>query len=248
MTCLSASCEQGTDGGLLVRFRDVSSGAEISSRVSLIKEYLRSVRTREGLCMAIDDPDEAWRHSPPAACGIEPFGAFGSGLHETTSGCLALMEDFAEEIPDRTGIAVLDIGTGTGILSLAAYRLGMRRITAIDVSVRAVIAAFHNFNLHGISREVDLRLADIRTVSGEYDLVLANLRFGILSGMLEQILLRMGPGGTIIVSGIRQEEAGQFDILVSHTAVLAVERTVERNGWISCALRKGGTGWQGRRA
>lgn len=238
MRSLSATCEQENSKDVLVRFHDLSPGAEISRRVLLVKEYLRSVRTREGLRMAIDVADHSGPPSPLPWCEIEPFGAFGSGLHDTTSGCVELIEDFAEGIPDRSRIAVLDIGTGTGILSLVAHHFGMTRITAIDVSVRAVIAAFHNFQRNGIAGEIDLRLGDIGMVGNGYDLVLANLRVGILSGLIDEILARVTHGGMIIASGIMNGEAGRFATTVTSRAGLVVVRIVERNGWISCALRR----------
>lgn len=240
MACLSASCEEGPSEEIVVRFHGISSGAEISRRVSLVKEYLRNVRTGEELCMTIDAPGFPEICCPIPHNGIEPFGAFGSGLHATTSSCLELIGVIAEKLADRTGTAVLDIGTGTGILSLEAYRVGMGRITAIDVCVRAVISAFHNFNLHGIARQVELRLGDIRLVGHGYGLVLANLRLGVLSGMFEEILHRVTPGGVVIASGIRCEEVAEFERIVSGHEKLTIVHIVERNGWYSCALCKEG--------
>ena len=122
--------------------------------------------------------------SPP--CGallLDPSVVFGDGSHPTTVACLKFMFDLIPEIPVRS---MLDLGTGTGILSIAAAVLGVQRIVAVDQNVLAVQTAVKNVRLNGLSSRVAVKEGDARLfVSDAYDLAVANLPFEVLQFIAE---------------------------------------------------------------
>ena len=118
---------------------------------------------------------------------IDPGMAFGTGTHETTSGCIQLMEKYM-----KPGDKVLDVGCGSGILSIAAALLGSRDILAIDIDPVAVEVTRENVELNNVSEYVDTRYGDLtKGVSYRADIVVANL----MAKHLED-------GGIYISSGI----------------------------------------------
>ena len=135
---------------------------------------------------------------------VEPGRAFGTGTHETTRLCLAALESLAGS-PVLT--RVLDIGTGTGLLAVAAAFLGARLVAAVDVDPEALDSA----RLH-----VRINHAEVRLVradggqafrAGSFDLVLANLTSRLLLERRDEIAALLAPGGALILSGLLVEEA-----------------------------------------
>lgn len=158
----------------------------------------------------------SWRQYESSASDItialDPGMAFGTGLHPSTQLCLRAVERFAAK-----GQRVLDVGTGTGILAIAAVKLGAASALAIDVEEAAVAAAIENSARNGVESAVTVRLASLVPVhnpigaqpglvgSGQYDLVLANIIAEVIAGMAEALVERTAPGGLIITSGIIEE-------------------------------------------
>ncbi|HKW90534.1 MAG TPA: 50S ribosomal protein L11 methyltransferase, partial [Methylomirabilota bacterium] len=140
----------------------------------------------------LDDAESEPAHGPAdrASVIIEPGRAFGTGHHGTTEGCLVLLEDALEREP---GAPVLDVGTGTGILAIAALKLGAASALALDVSSVAVEATRANADANGIGDRLEARVATLEGAAGEpylplppdvailgaevgtYDLALANI-------------------------------------------------------------------------
>lgn len=122
--------------------------------------------------------------SPP--CGallLDPSVVFGDGSHPTTVACLKFMLDLIPEMPVRS---MLDLGTGTGILSIAAAALGVQRIVAVDQNALAVKTAVKNVRLNRLTSKVAVKEGDARTFVGDaYDLAVANLPFEVLKFIAE---------------------------------------------------------------
>ena len=122
--------------------------------------------------------------SPP--CGallLDPSVVFGDGSHPTTEACLKFMLDLIPVIPVRS---MLDLGTGTGILSIAAAMLGVQRIVAVDQNALAVQAALKNVTINRLSSRVAVKEGDARMFVGDaYDLAVANLPFEVLQFIAE---------------------------------------------------------------
>jgi len=134
-------------------------------------------------------------------------GAFGSGEHETTAACLELLAG----LPSPAGASVLDLGSGTGILAIAAIKLGADRALCIDNDPDAAESCRENARLNGVADRITSFLGTLSdTPPGEYDLVLANIYGDILLNQTESLTSRARPGAPMILSGILHEQA--FDV------------------------------------
>ena len=113
---------------------------------------------------------------------IEPAEAFGTGTHETTQGCLILLEQTVEKVVrDSRECSVLDIGCGSGILALAAVKLGATPVVAVDSDPVAVESAKKNAGLNGVAGLIEIRLSSLAQLSDSADVVTANLDFRALT-------------------------------------------------------------------
>ena len=153
---------------------------------------------------------------------IDPGMVFGTGYHETSQTCLVLTERLSE---DSRRESCLDIGTGSGILAIGAARLGYSHVTAIDIDPMAIDAAQRNVLENGLTN-IEVRKGDILSVSGSFDLILANLLSGILIDIAPEIVSRLNPGGKAVLSGMLtgQEEdvtnaCVEAGLLLNDTAV-----------------------------
>ena len=158
--------------------------------------------------------------------------AFGSGGHGTTEGCLAALERFV-----RAGDRVLDAGTGTGILAIAAHRLGAAHVTAVDIDRRACAETERNLALNGIARGVVVAEGPVRSVPGRYDVVVANLRTPVLAGIVQDLSDRMLPGGIAILSGILERELHPFLSRMERHGLEPLETRACR-GWMTLVSRE----------
>ena len=166
---------------------------------------------------------------PPVVIVIQPSMGFGTGHHATTRLCLAALQQV-----DMRGRTVIDIGTGSGVLAIAASLLGAARVVAIDDDPDALEAARDNVRRNGAL--VDLLGADFRTLAlSPFDLVLANLTGGILigaAGRLQDLAARRGP---VIVSGFtRPEEAA----VVAAFSRLRTRDRSEEDEWVCLTLQQ----------
>jgi ribosomal protein L11 methyltransferase len=133
---------------------------------------------------------------------IEPGQAFGTGHHETTAGCL----DALQRIP-LGGARVLDVGTGSGVLAIAASRLGAAAVVGIDTDPIAVETAVANAEANGVA--FDVRVGSVGSVDATFDVVVANLDTATLGGLAGALVARLGPGGTLVASGVSVERADE---------------------------------------
>lgn len=129
-------------------------------------------------------------------------GAFGSGEHETTASCLELLE----ALPQVPNARVLDLGSGTGILSIAALKLGAAEALCIDIEPQAVASAENACRQNGVASRVRHLCGTLDdTEEGDFDLVLANIYGDILLEVAEGLVAATRPGGTLLLSGILWE-------------------------------------------
>jgi len=131
---------------------------------------------------------------------IEPGTSFGTGGHPTTVYCLKLLYKLYKDFPPFPK-TVLDAGTGTGILAIAASRLGARKVVAIDISPDAVNNARRNIALNHL-KNIDVISCCITKVKGRFDLILANLYDPVLRVIYEKLIELLNSSGWLIVSGI----------------------------------------------
>ncbi len=134
---------------------------------------------------------------------IEPAYAFGSGSHETTLICLELMQAM-----DLKGKSIVDVGCGSGILSIAALKLGAKKVTAIDIDELAIKSSTHNFELNDVSDKIKLVLGNLLDqVDDDFDIIVSNIVINVLKTMKEDLKKRLKKGGTIILSGILESQS-----------------------------------------
>jgi ribosomal protein L11 methyltransferase len=164
--------------------------------------------------------------------------AFGTGEHGSTRGCLVALEAVAARRPRR----ILDMGTGSGILAMAAARLLNRAVLATDIEPWAVRVARENAALNGVAHLVTARLADgwrdpfVRG-HGPYDLVFANILARPLCLMARDLALNLAPGGTAILAGLLANQARW--VLSAHRAQgLRLERMLPQGPWTTIVVRK----------
>lgn len=131
---------------------------------------------------------------------IEPGMAFGTGHHETTTGCLAALQE-----QPLDGRSVCDVGTGTGILAIAAARLGAAHVVAVDLDPQAVACARANVARHDVP--VEVRLGSVDAAGGPFDLVLANLTTADLVLLAAPLAGLLAAGGVLVASGTSVERA-----------------------------------------
>ncbi len=151
------------------------------------------------------DDGSVWMLNPQAVRAgafllpLTDSDAFGSGHHPTTALCIhALEEIISVERPD----CILDVGTGSGILALAALMLGVPRATGLDISVNALKAATANAELNHLSHRIKLVLGGPDSVKGNWPLVVANVVAAPLMDMAPILVQRLGKRGRLILSGI----------------------------------------------
>ena len=204
---------------------------------------------------AVDDADwtDAWkRHYVPQRIGrvvivpswipyeaapgdavitLDPGMAFGTGLHPTTRACLELLQQVSA-MPDR----ILDVGSGSGVLALAALRLGAGSAVGYDTDPSAVEAAGANAERNDLGERLEVRLGTLPDIAEErFPLVLANLVAALLVDLAAHLAAHLEPGGVLFVGGIiagRAEEVIEaFDV-----AGLTVTHTRDDGEWVALRL------------
>jgi ribosomal protein L11 methyltransferase len=162
---------------------------------------------------------------------IEPSMGFGTGHHQTTRLCLKLLSAL-----DVQGRSVLDLGTGSGVLAMAASLSGARETTGIDIDDEAVAAARRSAAMNVLPHPVAFVTADVcSTPWPAADLVLANLTGAMLMRTAARLAALVVPGGQLVVSGFTSDEAGGVEAALTGFAVAAREREDE---WCACVLRR----------
>lgn len=160
---------------------------------------------------------------------IDPENAFGSGDHETTRLVLQMLDERV-----GGGETVLDVGCGSGVLSIAALRLGAASALGVDIDEDAVVVAGRNAELNGVSPSLDVSTRPLSEVPGVYDIVLANIETRVLVHMPKALQARIAPGGFLILSGILRVER---DELLAAYASMRLEDSLEEGEWCACLLR-----------
>jgi ribosomal protein L11 methyltransferase len=128
------------------------------------------------------------------------------------------------------GVAVLDVGCGSGVLAVAAAVLGAGPVVAVDVDPVAVAATEANADANGV--EIDVSLGSAGEIDGRFDLVLANVGAGTVIGMAATLAARTAPGGRVVTAGFYADRAGEVSAALSSHGLVEVDRSVDA-GWAS---------------
>ena len=172
---------------------------------------------------------------------IELGMAFGTGTHPTTQLCLALTEDFFSSKESSKGIRVIDIGCGSGILSIAGLKLGAEKALGVDIDPDAIRAAGENASLNGVSDKFELGIGSVAEVqAGKFSiqkaqLVLANILAPVLVQLLEQGLGELVMlDGWLILSGILAEQSPEVESALEKHGFCQVSRC-QMGDWVALA-------------
>lgn len=163
---------------------------------------------------------------------MDPGMAFGTGTHETTYMCLQMLERYV-----RPGSACIDVGTGTGILAIAAAKLGAQDVLAIDLDEQAVVVAKENIRKNGMEQVVHAQAGDLLKDSvGKADVIVANIIADVICALCGPAKAHIRPGGAFICSGIIRER--EEDVLRAlRQAGYAVDCRIARGEWVCLSAK-----------
>jgi ribosomal protein L11 methyltransferase len=159
---------------------------------------------------------------------IDPENAFGSGDHETTRLVLGVLERSI-----RGGESVLDVGCGTGVLSIAALCLGASSAVAVDIEEDAVTVAHRNASVNGVADRLRASTQSLSELEQTFDVVLANIQTSVLVPMEQELRRHVAPGGYAVLSGILRQE--EDELLAAFDTWKRLESLYE-NDWVAYVL------------
>ena len=247
------------DGAMTAYFPDSSSPGSIVRELEISQELLSQAGHRfalkiEHTVLADADWNESWKKTfKPIDVGarftilppwehmvgdriplvIEPGMAFGTGHHQTTRSCLVLMEKLAASVKNER---FLDIGTGTGLLAIAARILGFKQVVGVDTDPLAMEASRVNIRLNR-SQGIELLEGDIGCAAGTYGMITANLISGTLVGIAGEIAARLDQSGAVIMSGILTGQDDEVTAAAGKAGLRRVER-LQDGKWVTLACRR----------
>jgi ribosomal protein L11 methyltransferase len=236
-----ALLEAGTDTSELIAACAESAGLsetpayteeEIAEQnwVQLTQSQFEPIRVSERLWIV-----PSWHEAPdPDALVLvlDPGMAFGTGSHPTTRLCLEWLERlFTPGTPATTSI--LDYGCGSGILAIAAAKLGATEVLGVDIDLQAVNAARNNAERNDVSARFD---DSARPIAGQFDIVVANILANPLKALAPAITAHVRPGGRLALSGILAEQAEELIAIYAPYILLDIADT--REGWVCLAGTK----------
>lgn len=167
---------------------------------------------------------------------LDPGQAFGTGDHVTTSTVLGMLRSWAETPQDIPAKRFLDLGTGTGVLSIAAALYGVVDITAVDVEDDAIHTAARNISLNNMSERISLIHGSIKEAGRGYDFIAANIFQEVLLDLISDIAAALNKNGKVAVSGLLSGQDEKV-IQAARSSGLEVEEVVPGSGWVSILFR-----------
>jgi ribosomal protein L11 methyltransferase len=179
----------------------------------------------------LEAPD--WCRDGDVVLPIEPGRTFGSGSHATTRMCLAELELLIHE-----GDAVADIGCGSGVLAIAAVRLGAAHAVGVDTQSEAIAVSFANAEACGVGGHVEFLEGSMELLGDRrFDVVVANIAASVLLALVDPLDAAVAATGALVLSGVLDEQVPELlDLFGSHGFVLA--STAAEDDWRALVLRR----------
>ncbi|MFC7440637.1 50S ribosomal protein L11 methyltransferase [Laceyella putida] len=197
------------------------------------KKYYKTIKVTDRIVIKPE-----WERYTPASpderiIELDPGMAFGTGTHPTTMLSIRLLEKYL-----KPGQRVIDVGCGSGILSIVAGKLGAEPILALDLDPLAVEKARENIALNHLSGRVTVRQGDLlKGVAGTADVVVANILAEIILKFVHELPRVLVPGGTFVASGIIEEKKGKVEEALAMIGLEILE-TIHQDGWVAIAAKK----------
>ena len=180
-----------------------------------------------------------WREHDPlpddVVVALDPGMAFGTGLHPTTRLCLAALERLADG-DELAGARVLDVGCGSGILAIAAVRLGAAEALGVDTDPIAVDATLANAGRNDLAERIAAREGSLPTGEAAFPVILANLIAGVLVPLAPLLRAELADGGTLIASGIFVDREAEVAAAFRSAGLAVTARDVEGD-WVALEAR-----------
>jgi len=194
------------------------------------KQYYKPFRL--GKHMVVKPTWEPWDARPgDLIIEIDPGMAFGTGTHETTAMCVQLIEKYYR------GGSLLDVGTGSGILAIAAARLGAKDILAVDIDPDAVRVARENVSHNGLDGAIQVRQGDlIKGLSRRFDFAVANILAPVICMLAAPLKAHLNPGGRFVCSGIIAEAEAEVNAALLEAGYV-IDEITRRGDWVAFACR-----------
>ena len=176
----------------------------------------------------------SWREIPdPAAVNVmlDPGLAFGTGTHPTTALCMQWLDATIQ--PEQT---VVDFGCGSGILGIAALKLGAKRVIGVDIDPQAIEASTANAKRNNVEGQIELYLPKDQPKDFQADVVVANILAGPLAELKAIISAYVKPGGLLALSGILQSQAQS--VIEAYSDEFSFDPIAEQDEWVRLSGRK----------
>ncbi len=223
-----------------VTFEIVHEGVREEDWADSWKQYYKPIKTGKRLVIV-----PVWEEYTPAEDEIivlmDPGMAFGTGTHETTRLCAGFVETYTTEYKEAKGTCtVLDVGCGSGILAIAASKVGADSCFACDIDPIAVRVAVENTELNdtpNVKCAVSDLLRQVEKVDGGYNVVVANIVADIIIRLAPDVGEYLAPDGVFIVSGIIEERAAEVTDALTAAGYRVVDDRRE-NGWYAAAVKR----------
>jgi ribosomal protein L11 methyltransferase len=225
----------GRAAGEAVRFETIAPRDWVAASLAGLKPVVA------GRFVVHGSHDRATIDQHRVAIEVEAALAFGTGHHGTTRGCLLALDQVLRRMP-HAPCRILDIGTGSGVLAIAAAKALRTRALATDIDPRAVQVARENACINHVAPQIEVVCArglDARRTleRGPYDLVFANILLGPLRPLARPMAALLAPGARVILSGLLVSQANAA--LAAYLAQgLALERRIALEGWVTLVLRR----------
>lgn len=254
----SCGLEEG-DGCVKAYFDRAISQARLKSALNIFLDSLKAMGHTVGQTDVTIIPHEDWNarwrsHFKPVAVtervivkppwenwekaagqivvDIMPRMAFGTGTHETTQLCLELLEAFI-----RPNDAILDMGTGSGVLAIAASELGAGRVVGVELDAVAVENARENVSMNHVENAVEIRHGSSEAVGEDvFDVILANINRTVLVEMLPALKHRLNLNGWMILSGILKSEGSSMRAALEDTGI-DIREMKQRGEWLGMVCK-----------
>ena len=176
-----------------------------------------------------------WKRADEIVIELDPGMAFGTGTHQSTRLCLKTIEEIADSLSDKSGCSLLDVGTGSGILAIAAVLLGIPKVVGIDIDYQAVECAKKNAEMNNVSNELIFTDVPLHKTAGAFSIIVANILPQTLIDLKADLLSHLAPSGYLILSGILNEKARE--VIDEFTKDISFVRETQEDEW-GCLIFK----------